>query len=60
LVISKLVAGREKDLSFAAALVREGLIDPDVLASRIATVDADSLVIENVQSWIASNRRDTA
>lgn len=61
-VISKLVAGREKDLSFAAALVREGLIDPDLLASRIETVDADPRVIAKVQSWIASNRgmRDNA
>ncbi len=61
-VISKLTAGREKDLSFAAALVREGLIDPDLLASRIETVDADPRVIAKVQSWIASNRgmRDNA
>jgi hypothetical protein len=55
-VISKLVAGREKDLSFAAALVRERLIYPDLLASRIETVDADPRVIAKVQSWIASNR----
>jgi hypothetical protein len=45
-VISKLVAGREKDLSFAAALVREGLIDPGLLASRIETVDADPRVMQ--------------
>jgi hypothetical protein len=55
-VVSKLVAGREKDLSFAAALVREGLIDPDVIADRIGTVTAHPLVIEKVRSWIASNR----
>jgi hypothetical protein len=42
-------------LSFAAALVREGLIDPGLLASRIETVDADPRVIAKVQSWIASN-----
>lgn len=45
-VISKLVTWREKDLSFAAALVREGLIDPDILADRIGTVVAHPLVIE--------------
>ena len=55
-VVSKLVAGREKDLSFAAALVREGLIDLDVIADRIGTVTAHPLVIEKVRSWIASNR----
>jgi hypothetical protein len=57
-VISKLVAGREKDLSFAAALVREGLIDLDILSDRIGTVAAHPLVIEKIRVWIASNRRD--
>ena len=55
-VVSKLVAGREKDLSFAAALVREGLIDLDVIADRIGTVTAHPLVIEKVRSWMALNR----
>jgi hypothetical protein len=32
-VILKLVAGREKDLPFAAALIREGLIDTGILAT---------------------------
>jgi len=58
-VISKLVAGRDKDLSFATALVREGLIDPGILAIRIETVNADPRVIEKARRWIASNRRDT-
>lgn len=58
-VISKLVAGREKDLSFATALVREGLIDPGILAGRIETVNADPRVIEKARRWIASNRHDT-
>ena len=57
-VVSKLVAGREKDLSFAAALVREGSIDLDILARRIGTVAAHPLVIEKVTSWIESNRPD--
>ena len=33
LVVSKLVAGREKDLLFAAEAVRHGLVSPDVLAA---------------------------
>lgn len=57
-VLSKLVAGREKDLSFAAALVREGLIDLDILDDRIGTVAAHPLVIEKVRVWITSNRRE--
>ena len=35
LVVSKLVAGREKDLLFAAEAVRHGLVSPDVLAARL-------------------------
>ena len=50
--------GGEKDLSFAAALVREGLIDPGILADRIGTVAAHPLVIEKARGWIASNRQD--
>ncbi len=57
-VVSKLVAGREKDLSFAGALVRKGLIDPGILADRVGTVAAHPLVIEKVRGWIASNRQD--
>jgi hypothetical protein len=34
LVVSKLVAGREKDFEFAAALLSAGLVDADVLLSR--------------------------
>ena len=56
-VISKLVAGREKDLSFAAALVREGLINLDILANRIGTVAAHPLIIEKVTNWIEANRQ---
>jgi hypothetical protein len=37
-VIAKLVAGREKDLTFATALVQARLIDPDVLADRLRRV----------------------
>lgn len=56
-VISKLVAGREKDLAFASALVRAHLIDLDVLASRAATVSAPALVVERIRTWIDAHRR---
>jgi hypothetical protein len=55
-VVSKLVAGREKDLSFARALVREGIISLAILAERVETVATHQLVIERVKDWIASNR----
>lgn len=56
-VISKLVAGREKDLAFASALVRAGLIDLDVLASRVGTVAAHPLVVERIRTWIDAHGR---
>jgi len=35
LVASKLVAGRDKDVDYARALVRSGLVDTDVLSQRV-------------------------
>lgn len=56
-VISKLVAGREKDLAFAAALVRERLIDLNVLADRVKTIRAHPLVVQRIQDWIEACHR---
>lgn len=39
LVVSKLVAGREKDLRFARALIEAELIEPDVLQERVLEMD---------------------
>jgi hypothetical protein len=52
-VVSKLVAGREKDYSFAAALIEAGLIDPSLLAQRAATVNAAPPVLRRVHDWIS-------
>lgn len=41
LVASTLVAHREKDLEFAAALIQAGLIDPNVLRARIDTLPVE-------------------
>jgi hypothetical protein len=35
-VVSKLVAGRQKDREFAAALIRAGIVDPRTLVARVA------------------------
>jgi len=55
-VVSKLVAGREKDHAFALALVESGLIDPGVLAERIETVDVTPGVRQRLRNWISSQR----
>lgn len=48
----RLLAGREKDLAFAGALVRARLIDPAVLAVRIETLDAHPAAVDRARSWI--------
>lgn len=54
-VISKLVAGREKDLAFAEALLHEKLIDPHILVARIGQLkDVDTRVIDRLRAWVAA------
>jgi hypothetical protein len=52
LVISKLVAGREKDFAFAAALIRAELVDADVLRQRADLLPSIPAVKRRVQDWI--------
>ena len=51
-LVSKLVAGREKDHAFANALIEKGLIDPAVVAARIDALAVDPLVMERLRRWI--------
>jgi hypothetical protein len=53
-VVSKLVAGREKDYAFAAALIQAQLIDPTVVAERIEAVDVSPALRQRLRNWIAS------
>ncbi|QKW15732.1 DUF6036 family nucleotidyltransferase [Verrucosispora sp. NA02020] len=54
-VVSKLVAGREKDNKFADALLRAGLVRPDVVAERIELLaDVHPLVMKRLRDWIAA------
>ena len=39
LAISKLVAGREKDLSFIASLIRHGMVSEAILRERLSSID---------------------
>jgi hypothetical protein len=55
-VVSKLVAGREKDQAFAHALIRAGLINPAVVAERIEMVEVHPLVLKRLRDWIAIYR----
>jgi hypothetical protein len=52
LVISKLVAGREKDLTFTTALLRERLVDEGILIERAGVIDRPEAVRQRVRSQI--------
>ena len=53
-VVSKLVAYREKDFAFAAAMLESGLIDPTILAGRIDLLPAslEPVVQKRLHSWL--------
>lgn len=53
LVIAKLIAYREKDLEFAAALISAGLVTHATLVERLeATTSAAPIQIERVRVWL--------
>jgi hypothetical protein len=52
LVISKLVAGREKDLDFATALLGAGLVDQETLVDRAGLLPVPGGVIRRVRGAI--------
>jgi hypothetical protein len=56
-VLSKLVAGREKDYAFAGALIESSLIDPAVLAERMETLDVAPALRQRLRNWIAHQCR---
>lgn len=56
-VLSKLVAGRWKDLDFAAALLREGLVDADVLLERVGRIGVAQDQQRRLADWIEARHR---
>ena len=52
-VVAKLVAGRQKDFAFAAALIREGLVEPATLIARIRALSrVDGRSIDRLEAWV--------
>lgn len=52
-VVSKLVAGREKDLVFAEALIVHGVVEPAVLVERVSMlVDAHPVAVDRIRGWL--------
>lgn len=52
LVVSKLVAGREKDITFAASLIAHGLVSAATLHERATLLDQPNAVIRRVRALI--------
>jgi len=55
-VVSKLVAGRWKDRDFAGALLRENLVDPDILIGRFDLLPVTPAVKDRLRRWVAKRR----
>jgi hypothetical protein len=51
-VAAKLVAGREKDFEFAAALLREELVDAATIIERIEALPVPSSQKQLLSSWV--------
>jgi hypothetical protein len=60
LVVSKLVADREKDREFAAALIRAGLVDPELLLERAEALPVPGAVVTRVKQSIQRRTREAA
>jgi hypothetical protein len=60
LVVSKLVAGREKDNDFATALIAAGLIDPATLHERAATLPLPGGTVRRIREAIGRCARRAA
>lgn len=60
LLVAKVLAGREKDLAFLAEAARHRLADPQILRSRLSTVEVDPALQEAARGAIDRAFRDTA
>jgi hypothetical protein len=60
LAVSKLVAGREKDLDFLCVLVRERLVDPAVLRERVTMLSDPGGVEDLARSRLSRVLRSTS
>lgn len=57
LCVAKLVALREKDRNFVAALVDADLVDPRVIASRLSTIPSQhDVASDRARTWLQSLR----
>lgn len=58
LAVSKLVAGRDKDLSFIRALIHHGMADSGTLRERLALTRADARILRAAEARLAQLEGD--
>lgn len=51
LVVLKCAAGKDKDADFDRTLLLSGLVKPDILLERIATLDPAKHTVEHIMQW---------
>jgi len=51
-VLSKMVAGRQKDYDFATALLKAALLEPKTLAERIELLGISESEKERIRGWL--------
>lgn len=56
LCVAKLMALREKDRNFVAALLKANLVDANLVASRLATIPCEHGATERALDWLNSMR----
>ena len=56
LCVAKLIAFREKDLNFVAALLKANLVDAELIASRLRTIPLEHVAIAERALWLDSTR----
>jgi hypothetical protein len=54
LAVSKLAAGRPKDHEFVLALIRSGLLNPNVIRERVSMLpdSGDPLIAQRIDAWL--------
>ena len=59
-MISKLIAGREKDYAFSGALLAAGVVDGRTLAERLGLLDddVDPVAVDRVRQWLSAMGAD--
>jgi hypothetical protein len=59
LVVSKCVAGREKDADFVRELLRHRLVSIDVLKERIGCLDPAKYPLPHLTAWVARRHQES-